>query len=140
MPIYKRCVTCHELYTGKRCPQCKKVQYKRYREKKLERDQLMKVYHSRLWEKCRRNILIKYLGYDIWLLAEGQVIKPDRIIIHHIIERNEKPELLYDIDNLITVTTESQNEIHYYYKTNKQYALDRIRAGIENFNRLFGDG
>ncbi len=100
----------------------------------------MKVYHTRLWEKCRRNILIKYLGYDIWLLAEGQVIKPDRIIIHHIIERNEKPELLYDIDNLITVSTESHNEIHYYYKANKQYALDRIRAGIENFNRLFGDG
>ena len=139
MPIYKRCVTCHQLYTGKRCPACKKKQDHAYYEKKKEKDELTKLYHQRLWEKCRKNILIKYLGYDIWLMAEGQIVKPDRIIIHHIKERQEAPELFYDIDNLITVSTESHNDIHYYYNTNKQYALERIRRGIDKFNELFAD-
>ncbi len=72
-------------------------------------------------------------------MAEGQIVKPDRIIIHHIKERQEAPELFYDIDNLITVSTESHNDIHYYYNTNKQYALERIRRGIDKFNELFAD-
>jgi len=139
MPIYRRCVSCGQLYTGKRCPACKKKQDKRYRENKKAKDDLARIYHLRLWEKCRRNILMKYLGYDIWLLAEGQIIKPDKIIVHHIQEREESPELIFDIDNLITVSVESHNDIHHYYKTDKQYALDRIQRGKDKFNELFGE-
>ena len=139
MPIYKRCDSCHQLYTGKRCPACKKKQDKRYRENKKAKDDLSRVYHLRLWEKCRRNILIKYMGYDVWLLAEGQIIKPDRIIVHHIKEREEAPELLFDIDNLITVSPDSHADIHAMYKTNKAAALERIQRGKDKFNELFGD-
>lgn len=139
MPIYKRCDSCHQLYTGNRCPACKKKQDKRYRENKKAKYDLSRVYHLRLWEKCRRNILIKYLGYDIWLLAEGQIVKPDRIIVHHIKEREEAPELLFDIDNLITVSPESHADIHAMYKTNKAAALERIQRGKDKFSELFGD-
>ena len=139
MPIYKRCDSCHQLYTGKRCPACKKKQDKCYRENKKAKDDLSRVYHLRLWEKCRRNILIKYLGYDVWLLAEGQIVKPDRIIVHHIQEREEAPELLFDIDNLITVSPESHADIHAMYKTNKAAALERIQRGKDKFKELFGD-
>ena len=139
MPIYKRCVTCHQLYTGKRCPACKKKQDKRYRENKKANEDLSRVYHLRLWEKCRKNILIKYFGYDIWLLAEGQLYKPERPIIHHIIEREEAPELLFDIDNLIPVSIESHNDIHAMYKTDKAAALERIQRGKDKFIELFGE-
>ena len=139
MPIFRRCNICHELFTGKRCPACKKKQDKQYREKVKERHELAKVYRSRLWEKCRKNILIKYLGYDIWLLAEGQLYKPERPIIHHIAEREEAPELLFDIDNLIPVSIESHNDIHAMYKTDKAAALERIQRGKNKFIELFGD-
>ena len=139
MAIYKRCSNCHQLYTGSRCPACKKKQDHAYYKKKVERDKLVRIYHTRLWEKCRKNIIIKYLGYDIWLLAEGKVVKPDRLIIHHIVERQEAPELMYDIDNLITVSPESHNQIHIYYNTNKAYALERIERGKQKFIELFGD-
>ena len=138
MQIYKRCVTCGQLFAGSRCPACKKKQDHAYYMKKKEKDELTKLYHQRLWEKCRKNIIIKYLGYDIWLLAEGQIIKPDRILIHHIKERQESPELFYDIDNLITVSHDSHEEIHYYYKVNKAYALERIQRGKDKFKEMFG--
>ena len=139
MPIYRRCDTCHQLYTGKRCPACKSKQDHAYYKKKVARDESVRIYHTRLWEKCRKNIIIKYLGYDLWLLAEDEIIKPDNLIIHHIAERQEAPDLFYDIDNLITVSPESHNEIHYYYKTNKAYALDRIERGKAKFKQYFGD-
>ncbi len=139
MPIYKRCSICHQLFTGKRCPACKKKQDHAYYKKKKEKDELIKLYHQRLWEKCRKNIIIKYLGFDIWLMAEGRIVNPDRIIIHHIKERQEAPELFYDIDNLITVSAESHADIHAMYKTDKAAALERIQKGKDKFNELFGD-
>ena len=103
----------------------------------MEKDQLYKIYHTKLWEKCRKNVLLRYFGYDIWELAEGRVIKPDMVVIHHIIERREDPELIYSLDNLITVSPESHRTIHTYYATNKAYALERIQRGIKKFNELF---
>ncbi len=99
-----------------------------------------KLYTSNLWRKCRKNILIKYYGLDIWLLAVGQLHKCDRPLIHHIREREEAPELVYDIDNLIPVTDESHKEIHYLYQTDKAAALARIEKGKEEFKKLFGAG
>ncbi len=139
MPIYKRCSTCHQLFTGPRCPECKKKSDRASYKRRVEKNERLKLYHSRLWEKCRRNIIIKYLGLDIWLLAEGEERVPEKIVIHHIVERDENPDLLYDVDNLVTVSPESHAAIHAMYKTNKPAALERIRAGIEKFNELFGD-
>lgn len=72
-------------------------------------------------------------------MAEGQIVKPDRIIIHHIKERQEAPELLFDIDNLIPVSIESHNDIHAMYKTDKAAALERIQRGKVKFIELFVD-
>ncbi len=137
MPIYKRCSNCHQLYTGSRCPACKKESDRKYYKKRVEKDRLYKIYHTRLWEKCRKNVLLRYFGYDIWELAEGRVIKPDVVVIHHIVERRESPELIYSLDNLITVSPDSHRAIHIYYTTNKAYALERIQRGIEKFKELF---
>ena len=137
MPIYRRCDNCHQLFTGRRCPVCKKESDRRYRQRLKERHELTRIYHTQLWAKCRRNVIARYFGYDVWLLAEGVVWKPKRIIVHHIIERDTAPELLYDIDNLIPVSEDSHKEIHQYYETDRQYALDRISKGIAEFHRRF---
>ncbi len=140
MTIYRRCVNCHELYTGRYCPKCKKEQDKRYRKKLLERKPDAKLYHTRLWQKCRKNVILRYMGYDIWLLGAGIIRKcePGKLIVHHIQERDEAPELLYDIDNLITVSIDSHNELHQLYLTDKAAALERISTGIKRFNEIFG--
>ena len=141
MPIFRRCTSCHELYTGRYCPACKKEQDRRYRKRKLERQPGVSLYHSRLWQKCRKNIREKYRGYDIWLLGVGIVrtCEPGKTIIHHIKELEEAPDLIYDIDNLIICSIESHNDIHAMYKTDKAAALERINAGIRQFYELFGD-
>ncbi len=139
MPIYKRCNICHQLYTGSRCPACKKKQDKAYYKRRVEKNERIRIYRTRLWEKCRKNIIVKYLGYDIWMLAEGEARVPDKIVIHHIVERDEDPDLLYDIDNLITVSPESHAEIHQWYKTKKAAALERIQKGVTKFHEMFDD-
>lgn len=139
MAICKRCVSCHQLFTGSKCPECSKRMARAYSKKSQAKNENKQIYNGALWQKCRKNIRIMYMDYDIWLLGIGQeyVCKP--AYIHHIVERDENPSLIYDLDNLIPVSKESHEEIHRYYKTDKAYALARIAKGKENFRRLFGD-
>ena len=139
MPVYRRCNTCHQLYTGKKCPECSKKRDAKYRKKLKEQESHKQNYHLYLWQKCRRNIMLRYMNYDIWLLGAGQtyVMKNEEVIVHHIAERDDMPEYFWNADNLITVCRESHDEIHALYdgsKEDKLRALDRIAAGIRYFN------
>jgi len=138
MAIFKRCNTCHELYQGKYCPTCRPKQQKAYQRKTLDKNKNTRLYHTRLWERCRKNAIIRDMGYDIWLLGIGQVYQCLHPFVHHIKERDEAPDLIFDIDNLITVTKESHEEIHRLYLIDKEEALERIRKGQQEFRRLFG--
>lgn len=140
MAICKRCNSCHQLFTGSKCPGCSKRLAAASRKRIQKQNESKKFYNTYLWQQCRKNIRLKYLDYDIWLLGIGQEYVCQLPYIHHIVEREENPDLLYNVDNLISVSKESHEEIHRYYKTDKQYALDRINKGKENFRRLFGDG
>ena len=96
-------------------------------------------YHLYLWQKCRKNVMLRYMNFDIWLLGVGKryVISNDVVFIHHIVERDDMPEYFWNIDNLITVCRESHDEIHALYdgtREEKLQALDRIAAGIRYFN------
>ena len=137
MAIFKRCPGCHELYQGKSCPVCRPKQQKAAQRKVLENNENARAYHSRLWRKCRQNVIVRDMGYDIWLLGAGQVYRCWYPVVHHIKERDEAPDLIYDLDNLITVTKESHEEIHRLYLVDKEAALERIRKGKEEFKRLF---
>ncbi len=139
MPIFRRCNNCHQLYEGRKCPECSKKKALQYAKRRAERNEATKLYGHRRWKNCRKNVLLKYLGYDIWLLAVGQLYKCEAPIVHHIKERDEAPDLIYDIDNLITVSRESHEEIHRMYQTDKAAALERIQKGIEEFERRFAD-
>lgn len=139
MAIFKRCNTCHQLYDGYRCPVCTRKFAKKYQTENTAK----KVYASRLWQKCRKNVRIKYMDYDIWLLGIGVLQRLNNPIIHHIKERDERPDLLFILDNLITVSEKSHGEIHALYRAGgvkKEYALHRIADGIAEFEKRFGDG
>lgn len=138
MAIFKRCNTCHKLYGGKKCPECSAKYARDHAKKRQDENAARKLYGSGLWRKCRHNVIVRDLGYDIWLLGIGQVYKCNYPHVHHIVERDEAPDLIYDIDNLITVTKESHEEIHRLYLIDKEEALARIRKGQQEFRRLFG--
>ena len=138
MAIFRRCNTCHQLYEGKKCPECSKKYARDHAKKRQAEDEGRKLYGSGLWRKCRRNVIIRDMGYDIWLLGAGIVYKCNYPVVHHIVEREEDPSLIYDMDNLITVTKESHEEIHRLYLFDKEEALARIRKGQQEFKRLFG--
>ena len=84
-------------------------------------------------------MLIRYHEMDIWMLGIGIVEKCSETHVHHIYERDERPDLIYDIDNLITVSRESHAEIHEHYAKDKRAAIARIFKGIQKFREMFGD-
>lgn len=73
------------------------------------------LYHSDEWKTCRRDIIIRDNGCD--LACEGFDIH-GRILIHHIkpisvediLKRNP---IVFDPENLICVTHDTHNAIHY---------------------------
>lgn len=133
MTIFRRCPTCHELFQGKKCIKCCNASDKRSH---LANDSYQ-FYNSTRWRKCRDRIIAKYFGFDIWALGEGNLVKPDKIVVHHIIERDKAPGLALRMDNLIPVSPSSHEEIHSCYVHDKQYALTRIAKGLEEFRRRF---
>lgn len=139
MAIFKRCNTCHQLFAGKRCPTCAAKYAAAHAAKRQRENPARKLYGSWLWRRCRQNVIARDFGFDIWLLGIGQLHKCKRPVVHHIKERDEAPDLIYDIDNLITVTKESHEEIHRLYAVAKDEALERIRKGKAELKRRFGD-
>lgn len=140
MAIYRRCNQCHQLYTGKDCPQCKPRREAAYQRRKLKENEHLKLYHSRVWRRCRDTVIMKYYGFDVWLLGEGiwKVCKP--AYIHHILERDERPDLFLELDNLIPVTHASHEEIHSWYDAGRrEEAINRINDGREAFFKRFGN-
>lgn len=136
MAIFKRCNFCRGLFTGDRCPKCANQHSKIRREK----NEALKLYGSAKWHKCRENVRLKYMDYDIWELGVGRWIKLKKVVVHHIQEREERPDLIYDLDNLITVSVDSHAEIHAAYRSDRAGALERIQKGIGAFREVFGDG
>lgn len=139
MAIFKRCNTCHKLYTGKACPDCFAKRARFNQRNAITSNPKLRIYHNRLWRRCRQNVIARDFGFDIWLLGIGQLHKCGQPVVHHIRERDEAPDLIYDIDNLITVTKESHEEIHRLYLVAKDEALERIREGKAELKRRFGD-
>lgn len=133
----KRCSNCKGLYTGPKCLECARKRDRAYRRKRLADDNSREVYNKAIWKKCRQNIRVKYNDLDIWLLAEGVILKCDPVYVHHIEELEDNLELMFAEDNLITVSHASHEEIHKYYNTDKAYALDRIARGKAAYNALF---
>ena len=140
MATFKRCGNCHQLYNGKQCPHCTSRMEAAYQKRRLRENKNIRRYHTRVWQRCRREVIMKYAGYDVWLLAIGIWQKCEPAYIHHIVERDERPDLFLDTDNLIPVSHASHEEIHAWYDGGRrQEALARIALGKEAYKKRFGD-
>ena len=135
MATFRRCPSCHKLFQGARCPTCSR----RQQNKRMQENEARRLYGSYKWRQCRKNAIAHYYGYDIWLLGIGKLVQCRKPVVHHIIERDEAPGLIYRLDNLITCTTDSHAEIHEWYRRDKKAALERIKEGITRFKELFDD-
>lgn len=138
MTIKRRCNNCHELYEGRQCPKCAKKMAVKSTQRRLAEDEGRKLYSSRLWEKCRKNVRLKYGDYDVWLLGIGIKRVCEKPYVHHIIPREENPALEMNVDNLITVSKKSHEEIHKWYRTDRTAAIARIKKGIKEYQELYG--
>lgn len=73
-------------------------------------------YDSKEWRQTREEIIARDLGYD---LGCAGVYIPDKVIVHHIkpvIEEDldtRNYDVLFNPDNLITVSHQTHNYIHY---------------------------
>lgn len=74
-----------------------------------------RFYKSYIWERTRDQVIARDYGCD---LADPDRPIHDRVYIHHIIPmtpedlRNENP-LVIDLDNLVTVSFDTHQAIHY---------------------------
>ena len=122
MATFKRCSNCHQLFTGKECPVCRAKMAAAYQKRRLCMNESTRRYHSRVWQRCRKAVILKYSGYDVWLLGIGIWEKCDPAYVHHIAERATAPDRFFDEDNLIPVG----------------HALVRIQKGKEVYEERFG--
>lgn len=81
------------------------------------RDLMSSFYHSRDWRYLRREIIKRDLGQD---LNVGGLYVDGKVYVHHIDPitysdiQNHRPKIL-DPNNLITVSLDTHNIIHYGY-------------------------
>lgn len=73
------------------------------------------VRNRRRWDRIRRDVIARDLGYDLGI--PGMVIS-GRIIVHHMNPVTddmicEDSQMLYDMDNLISVSSDTHEYIHY---------------------------
>lgn len=139
MATFKRCSNCHQLFTGKECPVCRAKMAAAYQKRRLCMNESTRRYHSRVWQRCRKAVILKYSGYDVWLLGIGIWEKCDPAYVHHIAERDAAPDRFFDEDNLIPVEHASHEEIHVWYNNGRRNeALVRIQKGKEVYEKRFG--
>lgn len=91
-------------------------------------------YKSSAWKKCRDDIIRRDLGCD---LADPNVSIPGPILVHHIIPLVEEDfeewntEKLFNPNNLITVSIDTHNKIHYGSK------IEEIKERRPNDTKLW---
>lgn len=72
-------------------------------------------YKSHLWQTVRKQVIFRDMSFDLGVFG---VYIPDKVLVHHINPidesdiRNLSPKLT-DLNNLITVSIDTHNKIHY---------------------------
>lgn len=93
-----------------------------------ERDLLNKFYKSRLWNEIRKIVIRRDLGCDLGV--PNLFINDGHILVHHIVPItfdnlvNESP-LLLDPNNLITVSYDTHNKIHFRTEVDDKTVIER---------------
>ena len=92
--ITRKICSKHGIYTTKRCNECKQESNKSYDDTARDKDSYQ-IYHSARWKRVRQHILKRDGGVCCKCGAVNKVM-----IIDHIKEIKDAPELTWDYDNL----------------------------------------
>lgn len=113
----KRICNKHGFYNGVEfdsCPLCKKTNDKLYNTF-LRKEDRAKIYNSKRWKQVRELALVR----DCMMCMPCKSNGIDTIAeeVHHIQYLEHRPDLAYDLDNLISICSKCHMNIHYKNKT-----------------------
>lgn len=104
MPSIKRKICSkHGIYEGKSCELCKSERNKSYDDTSRNQDSY-KVYHSARWKRVRKHILKRDFGL-CRVCGRGEKV----MIVDHIQELKDRPDLAYSYENLETLCVGCHN-------------------------------
>ena len=94
------------------------------------RIQAQEIYQSKLWKDARREAILRDEGCDLGIFGFGI---NGRVLVHHISPITDEDVInnspkIYDINNLITVSKETHEAIHYGFQP-KIYELNERTPG-----------
>lgn len=136
MTIYKRCSRCGKrLLTGTECS-CKSNRHKEYdrfsRDKKSKR-----FYDSKEWEVARMKALELDEGIDVYMyMTEREIVNADTV--HHVIPLRECWEKRNDVDNLMSLNSDTHSVIEKMYKKDKLGMQEKLEKMLKEYRNMRG--
>lgn len=131
MTIYKRCSRCGKrIQSGSRCP-CIKQRHREY--DKYSRDQKSRLfYNSKEWELGRALALDTDGGIDVYrFMTEGIIVAAD--MVHHIVPLRDDWSKRIDIDNMMSLSSDTHSLIEQMYKKNKDEMIKRLQGMLKEY-------
>lgn len=117
------CPRCGEVidYSMRYCNECSKnikkmkAESNRYYDKNIRNKESTEVYHSKEWDMLTEQCKSRFKGLDIYSLYILGKIEYGNIS-HHIEEIAINKERIYDLENLIYLSSSNHNVVHSLYK------------------------
>ena len=129
--IYKRCGRCgRRIPSGTACACYQRQQDKRIYKKA---EGIKKEYHTQRWKELRAVALSRFDGLDVYLLYKYRRAAPADTA-HHIEPASIRPELFYDLSNLLPVSRAGHVEIHERYK---KEGLKAVQEELWRYQRAY---
>lgn len=138
MPIYKRCSRCGKrIPSGSTCP-CIKQRHREY--DRYSRDKKSKnFYGGKEWEMTRAAVLDVDDGIDVYLyMTQGVIVAADTV--HHIIPIKDDWERRVDIDNMMSLSSDTHSMIEQMYRKNKGEMIRKLQIMIKEYRGQREDG
>lgn len=123
--------------SGSTCP-CIKQRHREY--DRYSRDQRSRnFYGGKDWERARAAALDADGGIDVYLyMTEGIVVAADTV--HHIIPIKDDWDKRINIDNMISLSSDTHSMIEQMYKKNKGAMIRRLQEMIKEYRGQKEDG
>jgi len=129
MAIYKRCSRCNNrLPSGTKCA-CLKKRHKEY-DKYTRDNRSTSFYNSKEWELTRGAVLALDKGIDVYeYMTNGDVLLADTV--HHIDPLKDNWDRRCDIENLMSLSSDTHSMIEQMYLKDKQGTMRKLYEVLE---------
>ncbi len=89
-------------------------------------------YHSKQWVAVRNRIRSYYMGCDVLKWYRTKIVSPvTHGIVHHIIPREENPDLWYEASNLVLLSKTTHDQVHAEYNRS-DYARAKMQKELHD--------